>query len=606
MYDHWLKPKPRDPNDRFKTIEEHMFEDMNRQVICYACKGPHYRYKHHRDEIDQEYNHYENEEYMMQPYEEENMEDMKNMILARIEELEQEMTNIREGWKQEYENVEEKESDGDEEIVWEEEKPCGDTIELAYGKTLDPISMIMMFLSLTFDDESLSNELTNDLHEICGDDDVDIEASLCDLNDIECVTFHDNCLDDALYIHDLIGKDRSEGVKNENVKEEVEEKEEIRNESVREEVEEKKEWMRQKDLSPSKTYGSSQEEYQPRRQPSRPQYDDREYGDYHYSRRAPPLPQSYDSKSYQSTHYDEDDDYPQQRGFSNSQSYDSYPSQAYSPQSYTQNTPPPKKKSIIEHMYDHWLKPKPRDPNDRFKTIEEHMFEDMNRQVICYACKGPHYRYKHHRDEIDQEYNHYENEEYMMQPYEEENMEDMKNMILARIEELEQEMTNIREGWKQEYENVEEKESDGDEEIVWEEEKPCGDTIELAYGKTLDPISMIMMFLSLTFDDESLSNELTNDLHEICGDDDVDIEASLCDLNDIECVTFHDNCLDDALYIHDLIGKDRSEGVKNENVKEEVEEKEEIRNESVREEVEEKCGNPGLFGIIVYDVKSLS
>ncbi|XP_031106324.1 receptor-like protein 14 [Ipomoea triloba] len=150
------------------------------------------------------------------------------------------------------------------------------------------------------------------------------------------------------------------------------------------------------------TYGSSQEEYNgqlstsrpqyddkaydeyddpPPRQISRTQYDDREYGDYHYSRRAPPLPQSYDSKSYQSIHYDEDDDYPQQRGFSNSQSYDSYPSQSYSPQSYTQNTPLPKKKSIIEHMYDHWLKPKPRDPNDRFKTIEEHMLEDMNRQV---------------------------------------------------------------------------------------------------------------------------------------------------------------------------------------------------------------------------------
>nr|GMC69060.1 uncharacterized protein LOC109169483 [Ipomoea batatas] len=46
-------------------------------------------------------NHYENEEYMMQPYEEENTEDMKNKILARIEELKQEMANIREKLKQE-------------------------------------------------------------------------------------------------------------------------------------------------------------------------------------------------------------------------------------------------------------------------------------------------------------------------------------------------------------------------------------------------------------------------------------------------------------------------------------------------------------------------
>ncbi|XP_031115718.1 uncharacterized protein LOC116019585 [Ipomoea triloba] len=526
-----------------------------------------------------------------------------------------------------------------------------------------------------------------------------------------------------------------------------------------------------------KTYGSSQEEYQPRRQPSRPQYDDkaydeyddppprqisrtqyddREYGDYHYSRRAPPLPQSYDSKSYQSTHYDEDDDYPQQRGFSNSQSYDSYPFQSYSPQSYTQNTPPPKKKSIIEHMYDHWLKPKPRDPNDRFKTIEEHMFEDMNRQVICYACKGPHYRYKHHRDEIDQECNHYENEEYMMQPYEEENMEDMKNEMLAKIEELKQEMANIREGWKQEYENVEEKESDGDVEIVWEEEKPCGDTIELAcdvdnacvempsdeigvkehdnfcdepYDDSFDhncgdayienvfgnvdcvvdnvhanPLENVgdinakcdddicdnssnacknatydlhdnalkygndfgvtnevncfnpyefndsdsfdssdddkncfdncennsfnstendaiescednvsnsydsnssnphanNSFVSLddndgfeffTFDDNALSNENVDDLHGMLFDDDMNVDASLCDLNDVEIVNFLDNCLDDALYIHDLIGKDRSEGVENENVKEEVEDKKKTRNESVREQVDEKVRN---------------
>nr|GMD96361.1 hypothetical protein Iba_chr15bCG4030 [Ipomoea batatas] len=60
--------------------------------------------------------------------------------------------------------------------------------------------------SFTFGDESLSNELANDLHEmLCGDDEVNIEASLCDLIDIELVNFHDNCLNDALYIHDLIG-----------------------------------------------------------------------------------------------------------------------------------------------------------------------------------------------------------------------------------------------------------------------------------------------------------------------------------------------------------------------------------------------------------------
>nr|GMD43253.1 hypothetical protein Iba_chr10cCG3480 [Ipomoea batatas] len=118
-----------------------------------------------------------------------------------------------------------------------------------------------------------------------------------------------------------------------------------------------------------------------------------------------------------------------------------------------------------------------------------------------------------------------------------------------------------------------------------DDDKNCFDTCENNSFVSLDDNDVLESF---TFDDESVSNELTNDLHEICGDDDVNIEASLCDLNDIECVTFHDNCLDDALYIHDLIGKDRSEGVENENVKEEVEDKKKTRNESVREQVDEK------------------
>nr|GMC68130.1 hypothetical protein Iba_chr02fCG9020 [Ipomoea batatas] len=137
-----------------------------------------------------------------------------------------------------------------------------------------------------------------------------------------------------------------------------------------------------------------------------------------------------------------------------------------------------------------------------------------------------------------------------------------------------------------------------------DDDENCVDTCENNSFVSLDNNDVLESF---TFDDESLSNELTNDLHEICGDDDVNIEASLCDLNDIECVTFHDNCLDDALYIHDLIGKDRSEEsvtIEKENEEEHFEnekvlfeevhgkiieeEKEKTRNESVREEVEDK------------------
>nr|GMC63169.1 hypothetical protein Iba_chr02cCG10770 [Ipomoea batatas] len=88
----------------------------------------------------------------------------------------------------------------------DDDENCVDTCENNSFVSLDDNDVLESF---TFDDESLSNELTNDLHEICGDDDVNIEASLCDLNDIECVTFHDNCLDDALYIHDLIATDES-------------------------------------------------------------------------------------------------------------------------------------------------------------------------------------------------------------------------------------------------------------------------------------------------------------------------------------------------------------------------------------------------------------
>nr|GMC49464.1 hypothetical protein Iba_chr01bCG8030 [Ipomoea batatas] len=46
-------------------------------------------------------NHYENEKYMMQPYEEEITEDTKNKILAIMEEFKQDMANMREEWRQE-------------------------------------------------------------------------------------------------------------------------------------------------------------------------------------------------------------------------------------------------------------------------------------------------------------------------------------------------------------------------------------------------------------------------------------------------------------------------------------------------------------------------
>nr|GMC86443.1 uncharacterized protein LOC109169483 [Ipomoea batatas] len=64
----------------------------------------------------------------------------------------------------------------------------------------------------TFDDNSLINEHVGELHDmLCDvDDELNVDASLLDLNDVEFDTFHDNCLDDAIYIHDLLGEEKEE------------------------------------------------------------------------------------------------------------------------------------------------------------------------------------------------------------------------------------------------------------------------------------------------------------------------------------------------------------------------------------------------------------
>ncbi|XP_031120384.1 uncharacterized protein LOC116023520 [Ipomoea triloba] len=457
----------------------------------------------------------------------------------------------------------------------------------------------------------------------------------------------------------------------------------------------------------------------PRRQISRTQYDDREYGDYHYSTRAPPPPQrrtiydeppesyqesyhghdyehssraqplrrdtsydhsreyrtpsrycrddyekdyhdqedysyeyqgykrsashqSYNSKSYQSTHYDEDDDYPQQRGFSNSQSYNPYPSQAYSPQSYTQNTPPPKKKSIIEHMYDHWLKPKPRDPNDRFKTIEEHMFEDMNRQVTCYACKGPHYRYKHHKDEVDQECNAKPQGKYGLS---EETWALARRLGITIVpdDSIEEEVIENTKERGQEIPVIEQMQ----EQAKGNHDMRYGNTVEEGNEETLDPISGSTTLgdkISKSWADMCDENDDCDDIVMPIGVDNANVDCVADELEKVVGMTSENNCIIEDVdnevnsfnpcdfndndsfdssddddenfeeetndYVRDvLLSKEKEwgeesvtiekeneeENFENKNVLfEEVhckiieEEKEEIRDESVREEVEEK------------------
>nr|GMD48467.1 hypothetical protein Iba_chr10fCG6660 [Ipomoea batatas] len=199
----------------------------------------------------------------MQPYEEENMEDMKNKMLARIEELKQEMANIREGWKQETQasirtledqmaqvakymtsennciiedvdnacvgmpsdeiGVKEHDNFCDEPYDDSFDHNCGDAyiengvgnvdcvVDNVHANPLENVDDKDGLESFTFGDESLSNEHVDDLHEmLCGDDEMNVDARLHELNDVEIVTFLDNCLDDALYIHELIGEDKEE------------------------------------------------------------------------------------------------------------------------------------------------------------------------------------------------------------------------------------------------------------------------------------------------------------------------------------------------------------------------------------------------------------
>nr|GMC50451.1 hypothetical protein Iba_scaffold30030CG0060 [Ipomoea batatas] len=160
-----------------------------------------------------------------------------------------------------------------------------------------------------------------------------------------------------------------------------------------------------------------------------------------------------------------------------------------------------------------------------------------------------------------------------------------------------------------------------------DDDENCVDTCE---NNSFVPLDDNDVLESFTFDNESLSNELANELHDmLCNvDEELNVDDSLLDLNDVEFDTFHDNCLDDAIYIHDLLGEEKEEkdgdlrdlllSSEKEEEKESViiekeneeqnfenkdvmieevhckiieEEKEKTRNESVREEVEEKVRN---------------
>nr|GMC48870.1 hypothetical protein Iba_chr01bCG2500 [Ipomoea batatas] len=135
-------------------------------------------------------------------------------------------------------------------------------------------------------------------------------------------------------------------------------------------------------------------------------------------------------------------------------------------------------------------------------------------------------------------------------------------------------------------------------------------------------------------DDENCFDTCENNAFVSLNDND---GFDLNDLNDIEFVNFHNNCLDDAIYIHDLLGEEKEEtdgdlrdlllssekeeekesvNIEKENEEENFEnekvlfgevhgkiieeEKEKTRNESVREQVDEKL-TFNLLGAMLRD-----
>nr|GMD79004.1 hypothetical protein Iba_chr13cCG18440 [Ipomoea batatas] len=259
----------------------------------------------------------------------------------------------------------------------------------------------------------------------------------------------------------------------------------------------------------------------------------------------------------------------------------------------------------------------------------------------------------------------------MMQPYEEEITEDTKNKILAIMEEFKQDMANMREEWRQErrqrtssleneegdthgntfehtygseYENVEENGSvEGKENRnIWDLSAKCDDDLHANSSNNCESDSFETHDVNPSNSCENVycgihDNAFENDSCDVNGvnsfnSNDNDGLEFLLDLNDVEFDTFHDNCLDDAIYIHDLLGEEKEETdgdlrdvllsnekeeekesvtIEKENEEENFENKnalfEEVhckiieekktRNESVREQVDEKNMRPTSYEI---------
>nr|GMD51136.1 hypothetical protein Iba_chr11aCG19340 [Ipomoea batatas] len=217
----------------------------------------------------------------------------------------------------------------------------------------------------------------------------------------------------------------------------------------------------------------------------------------------------------------------------------------------------------------------------------------------------------------------------MMQPYEEEITEDMKNKILTMMEEFKQDMANMREEWRQE--RRQRTSSLGQEtqasmrtlEDQMAQVAKCGNEEEDTHGNTFEHtrnatydlhdrafmcgnefwVTNEVIFLTPCDFNDNDSFDFSDDDDENCVDTCENNSFNSMENNSIEsCVDNFSNSYDSnssnpcennsfvSLDDNDGLESftfDRSEGVEEENVKEEKK----TRNESVREKVEEKVRN---------------
>nr|GMD14779.1 uncharacterized protein LOC109169483 [Ipomoea batatas] len=185
-------------------------------------------------------------------------------------------------------------------------------------------------------------------------------------------------------------------------------------------------------------YRPSQEKNQPRNSPLFcAQYDDQEMAYDNYGHPRGNKSHYEEPQDHYQDQYEGYEDYIPQKGYNDAQSYGLYPTQAPPIEDEYHNTP--SQNLYSQKAYTH---------NSYSKNIQ-YSRPPQNEKYFPFTQKPQYPQYSQdHQDYLY--YDHYEDREYMMQPYEEESKEDMRNKILAMLEELKQDITHMRQECKQE------------------------------------------------------------------------------------------------------------------------------------------------------------